>query len=218
MKKIDQLLQKNRLVWRGSQVRQCRAGKLFLPTGFDALDEILPDRGWPAGALVDLLLPDAGPSHSNQYGIGELRLLLPAMRDLVQQKKWLLWISPPHIPYAPALQTAGIDLQRLLVIDSHLSRNNKVWTMEKALQTSGCGMVLCWADVMPMAATRRLQLAAERSGAVAVLFQARKVSTSVAALRLQLAATAAGIQVRLLKARGVIRYPCVELRLYEDFE
>ena len=42
-----------------------------LSTGFPALDEVLPDAGWPMGALTEILVPRAGA--------GELRLVLPAL-------------------------------------------------------------------------------------------------------------------------------------------
>ena len=58
---------------------------------------------------MELLLPCAG--------IGELRLLMPALRALSNtQNRWLAWINPPFIPYAPALQAAGIESSKILLI------------------------------------------------------------------------------------------------------
>ncbi|HWK53948.1 MAG TPA: hypothetical protein VNR18_06245, partial [Hyphomicrobiales bacterium] len=63
---------RNASVWRAEQVaRDAPAG---ISTTHSALDQALPDAGWPLGALTELLC--------EQTGIGELFLLLPALRAL----------------------------------------------------------------------------------------------------------------------------------------
>ena len=79
-----------------------------VPSDFPALDAELPGGGWPASALTEIL-----PQHE---GIGELRLLGPALARLTRAGRCLAWIAPPHLPYAPALAAAGIDLARLLIV------------------------------------------------------------------------------------------------------
>ena len=56
-------------IWRGDD---CAPEPAALPSGFAALDAALPGRGWPQGALTEMLL--------EREGIGELRLTLPAPR------------------------------------------------------------------------------------------------------------------------------------------
>src|SRR6267378_1674310 len=80
-------------IWRGQALS--RAGAPTVPCGFPGLDAELPGGGWPAGALTEIL-----PAHE---GIGELRLLGPALAGLSQRGLRLVWIAPPHLPYAPAL-------------------------------------------------------------------------------------------------------------------
>jgi len=209
---VDKLLHQSRLLWRGSEIKRYREGVHSLPTGYQALDEVLPEKGWPCGALVDFILPQ----HQKRalHGVGELSLLLPVMCQLHVQDKWLLWVDPPYIPYAPALQSAGLNLDRLSLIYNKIGQSNKIWVMEKALRTAGCGMVLCWIDAIPMAASRRLQLAAEQSGATGILFQTKTVTASVASLRLKLKPLPRGLLVEIIKARGASRYLSVELQLY----
>lgn len=213
MNEVDKLLRQSRMLWRGAELKR-HENTSALSTGFKALDRLLPEKGWPRGALIDFILP-----HHKQkvlHGIGELRLLLPAMCGLAEHDKWLLWIGPPHVPYAPALQSAGLDLERLVLIEDKISHSNKIWAMEKALRTAGCGMVLCWVDSIPMAASRRLQLAAEQSGATGVLLQTKKVAVSAACLRLKLTPLKNSLLIELTKARGSSRYPSVELKLHGD--
>ncbi len=212
MSEVDKLLHQSRLLWRGSEIKKCRQDVHSLSTGYQLLDDILPEKGWPVGALVDFILPQ----YQKQvlHGIGELRLVLPAMCQLHVQDKWLLWVDPPYIPYAPALQSAGLNLDRLSLIQNKISHQNKVWVVEKALRTAGCGMVLCWVDALTIAESRRLQLAAEQSGATGFLFQKKTVATSVASLRLKLNPLQGGVLVEIIKARGASRYLSVELQLY----
>src|SRR5512147_2029116 len=65
------------------------------PTGFAALDAVLPVLGGPARALTELL-----PRHA---GIGELRLLGGALALLSARGGGIASIAPPFLPYAPAL-------------------------------------------------------------------------------------------------------------------
>src|SRR5256712_8350327 len=90
-------------IWRGQALS--RAGAPTLPCGFPELEAELPGGGWPAGALTEIL-----PAHE---GIGELRLLGPALAGLSQLGLRLAWIAPPHLPYAPALAAAGIRISNL---------------------------------------------------------------------------------------------------------
>src|SRR2546430_13734680 len=84
-------------IWRGDSLS--RTGAPTLPCGFPGLDAELPGGGWPAGALTEILL-----AHE---GIGELRLLGPALAGLSRRGLRLVWVAPPHLPYAPALAAAG---------------------------------------------------------------------------------------------------------------
>lgn len=166
-----------------------------VPSGYAALDAALPGRGWPAGALTELL-----PRHA---GIGELRLLGAALASLSTQGCGLAWIAPPFLPYAPALAAAGIDLARVLVVKTR-SAQEALWATEQALASKACGAVLVWPESIKYAALRRLQLAAESGRACAFLFRppAAAAEASPAVLRLGLDTCAGGLAVHVLKRRG----------------
>jgi hypothetical protein len=166
-----------------------------VPTGFPALDAELPGGGWPTGCLTECL-----PAHE---GIGELRLLGPALAALSRAGRRLAWIAPPHLPYAPALAAAGIALPQLLIVRTAAARD-ALWAAEQALASAACGAVLLWPGTAKYAELRRLQLAAEKTHALAVLFRAPRTAreASPAALRLALHTAAGGLAVRILKRRG----------------
>jgi len=180
-------------LWRGSEL--ARVSVPSLTTGFPALDAELPGKGWPTGSLTEIL-----PA---RVGIGELRLLGSALADLSAADKRLVWIDPPHRPYAPALAAAGIELARLVIVRTRTDRET-LWALEQALASRTCGAVLAWPSAVKYPELRRLQLAAEGSRALAVLFRPQQaaVESSPAALRIGLAPAAGGLAVHILKRRG----------------
>lgn len=181
-------------IWRGGQLAQT-VGEDTLPTGFAELDEQLPGGGWPRGTLTEILL--------EREGIGELRLLLPALARVSGQSGWLAWVAPPHVPYAPALAASGIRLERLLVARPQTDAD-AWWTAEQALRSGACGAVLTWLDMPDERRMRRLQLGAETGRTWGVLFRsaAAAQARSPAALRLRLEARPHGLAVHILKRRG----------------
>ncbi|MCB1916565.1 MAG: translesion DNA synthesis-associated protein ImuA [Rhodocyclaceae bacterium] len=181
------------LVWRGA--RFAAPPPSGRPSGFAALDAVLPGGGWPRGALIELLC--------EQPGIGELSLLLPQMRQ-VAAPRWLAWVAPPWTPYAPALAQAGVPLERLLWVAPERPREIR-WATRQALLSGSCALVLTWQSELDMAALRRLQLAAEQGATPLFLFRRRRAALqpSPAALRLQLDVGDDGeLSVRVLKRRG----------------
>lgn len=210
---VAELLQNNPArLWRARAQGAASAAPQGLPTGYAALDRCLPGQGWPLQGLVELL--------SDQRGIGELRLLMPALARLCAQRRhakaakmqpaahvgsaggWIVCVSPPYVPYAPALAEWGIDVSRVLVVHGAGATE---WAMNQALRSGACSAVLGWANPRDPHALRRLQLAAEQSQSLAVLFRPLQagLSPSPAVLRLALFGDAQqGLQVRIVKSRG----------------
>ncbi|MGD8274371.1 MAG: hypothetical protein PVJ30_00330 [Thiohalocapsa sp.] len=132
---LDQLLAARADLWRGHATPQ--AAPTGLPTGFRALDAALSGHGWPAAGLSEVL--------SAHHGAG-LALLLPLLAALSRdtqprQPRWLLWVDPPYIPFAPALAARGVDLQRILVV--HAGADG-AWASEQGLRSGTCAAVLAW--------------------------------------------------------------------------
>jgi hypothetical protein len=180
---------------RGGEL--ARVAGACVPTGFPQLDVELPGGGWPTGSFAELL-----PSHE---GIGELRILGPALATLARAGKRLAWIAPPYLPYAPALAAAGIDLAQVLIVRTRAAPD-ALWAAEQALRSAACGAVLVWPAAAKYAALRRLQLAAERGHAMTMLFRPPRAAQepSPAVLRLALHTAAGGLAVRILKRRGAV--------------
>ena len=199
---LQGLLSKHHLVWQDNAGNGKGSG---VSTGFPGLDRVLPTQGWPSGGLVEMVVP--------YWGLGELRLLLPAMVRLNQDKRQIVWIAPPYLPYAPALARAGLDLQYVLVVDAQTG--NVSWAMERLLATRACGMILAWPAYLSDVETRRLQLAAEAGAGLGVVLHTTEAKwrASSAALRLQIHPAEEGVTIDIVKARGGCHRPRVSVAL-----
>jgi hypothetical protein len=180
-------------IWRGRSAAQ-HSG---LSSGFAALDELLPGRGWPRTGLIEILI--------SRFGGGELSLLLPALAAMSRAAaaRWCVWVSPPLMPFAPALVARGVVLERVAVVGG----SRPLWAFQQTLASGACDAVLAWAQRARPRELRRLQLAAERGRTLGVLFRPRRAmrESSAAVLRLGLEPLARGARITLLKGRSARR-------------
>jgi hypothetical protein len=188
---LEQILERHP-VWRG------RASGYFSPavsTAYPVLDRALPGGGWPAGGLTEIL---SGPE-----GIGELGLVLPALASLSWAGKRVVWVAPPHLPYAPALAAAGVDLANLVVVRAP-GRRDALWAAEQVLRSGSCHALLAWFRRAGYRELRRLAVAAEASPAWVALFRPREAAhgASPAVLRIAVEPQGDALAVRILKRRG----------------
>jgi len=202
-------------LWRASQVGR-HAGPVW-PSGFAALDAVLPGGGWPAGTLTELLLPHPG--------VGEWRLLAPALAALQQAAeaqagpRQVLLFDPPAQPCAWTLRALGLDLRQTWLVQpppaepavpatpasssrrrpgrhaavepaAPAATRHTLWALEQALASGQVGAVLAWLPPrLPADALRRLQLAAQAHPGPVFLLRdlATRRQPSAAPLRLALA-------------------------------
>ena len=57
--------------------------------------------------------------------------------------QWIALVSPPHVPYAPALAAAGLDLARIVIVRAGDGADT-LWAMEQALGSGSCSAVIGW--------------------------------------------------------------------------
>lgn len=192
-------------IWRGNHF--AAAPLPVVASGFAELDAQLPGGGWPRGALCELL--------ADGSGLGEMSLLMPALRTVREEGGWSLLVAPPHPLHAPAWAAAEADLAHLAVV-SPASERDALWAMEQALASGAPRLVLGWAAHADARALRRLQVAAAGSRALALLFRPVRAAdeASAAPLRLMLAAGTGGrLSVHLIKRRGPPLAAPIELAL-----
>ena len=220
---VSQLLQdlQGQGLWRASSLRDggdlhghgsCSTGTA---SGFPDLDRHLPDAGWPTSGVTELLC--------RHVGIGEFRLLAPALASLTREtQRWLIMVRPPYIPYPPALLQAGVDLERILICQPG-NRRDYLWAIENALASGSCSGLLAWPGRIDSRQIRRLQVASREGRSWAVLFrhdrEARQASP--AELRIHLSPgqpyrDASALSVRILKRRGGWESGNITLRFNDE--
>lgn len=202
-------------LWRGHQLGSSRAGTVA--TGQPALDAQLPGGGWPKQALTELLAP--------HIGIGEWRLVAPALMAAQRSQGLVMVFDPPAEPMAAALLRFGLALDRLVIVrsdpapspSSSSSSSSRrplaggagaaaCWALEQALKSGHLGAVLAWLPPrLSPEAMRRLQAAAGRHDGVAFVLREAEAALrpSPAPLRLQLQPAGPDrLRVEVLKRRG----------------
>ena len=204
---LEEILQKAD-VWRASDISHANsvdsASASTISTGYQELNQYLAGDGWPTNSLMEFLLDTSG--------IGELRLLTPALSQLSQdQNRWLLMVAPPYIPYAPALLEMGIDISKVLVVTPK-KNTDTLWVLEKALASQSCSAVLAWPQQsLKDMQLRRFQVACKAGHCLGVLFRHSRDAgnPSPAELRIQLQAQPASafnqhshLKLKILKRKG----------------
>lgn len=203
MSHLQALIDSN-VVWRARDLTDSVAAQQqsSIPTGFADLDRLLPGQGWPRDALVEIFV--------DTYGQGELRLLIAGLRHLLNHEaRWLAWVNPPFVPYAPALDTFGIDTNRLLLVHPK-NHQEALWATEKILESGSVSAALAWLHEKELNEPhlRRIQTRAKEGNVWMTLFRplcARR-NFSPAELRLSIdkAQKPPGDQLKLsiLKRKG----------------
>jgi hypothetical protein len=199
------LLQQIPNLWRADALTA--AAPQFVSSGYAQLDAALGG-GWPVPGLLELLC--------DQWGMGELQLLLPLMKTLSESPmptlmsassaatpRPVLWINPPFEPQAIALAQHGMQPAQHWS-SRNLNAADAVWAVEQSLRSGACALVLSWLSGLNMPSLRRLKLAALSGACVGVLFRPPREATQTTAanLRLKLTATHAGLHVELFKVQG----------------
>ena len=190
---LDELLKSQPALWRGSDRYN---DAVAIPTGFAALDSVLPSRGWSLGGVTEFMV--------ERPGIGEISLLLHALKRITRDDgQWAAFINPPYLPYAPALANAGVRLDRLLIIDGK-SDTDALWAAEQILRTQLFTAVAVWVDKSSAQKQRRLQLAAETGRSWAAVYRPAHAlkEHSPVSVRMALSPARGGLNLELIKARG----------------
>ncbi|MAI42283.1 MAG: SOS cell division inhibitor SulA [Gammaproteobacteria bacterium] len=195
--KLEHLISESGL-WRASNINyEFRQG---IPSGYPLLDSHLTRSGWPTDGVTEFLY--------DHYGIGELRLLAPALAYLSQrQSRKILMISPPFIPYPPALNACGINLRELFIVQPKTIQDT-LWVLEQALSSRSCSAVIAWPQKISDKQVRRLQVISKEGNTWNILFRRTNVEASPAELRIRLYTVNShshpysSVHVKIVKQRG----------------
>ena len=190
----------NAHVWRAGELGS--ASVQTVDTAYAALNGVLPGGGWPQGALVEVLQPQAG---QHEWG-----LVAPALARAQAEAPatWMVLVGAPYLPFGPALGARQINMQRLLCVQAGPGQAPALlWATREALQCADVAAVLAWLPDARSAHLRRLQIAAHAHNKLLFVFRPLRAQneSSPAPLRLLIEGTtgdAGNLSVTVLKRRG----------------
>src|SRR5262245_51065572 len=132
------------------------------PTGIAPVDEALPGAGLGLGMTHEWIL-EAG------FAPGDWRAPLILMAFLAGQAGGMLVaIGRRCWPSLWTLRRVGLDLDNCILADPR-DDDQRLWAIDQSLRCPGVSAVLADASGLDMAASRRLQLAAEAGGTLGLL-------------------------------------------------
>ena len=123
--------------------------------GLGAIESAFPNAVFPLGAIHEFISMSPEDSAATNG-------FLSAILSPLLQEGAALWIGSSRTLFPPALTSFGIAPERIIFID--LKREKDIlWTMEEALQCSSLTAVVGEIKELGFTASRRLQLAVEKS-------------------------------------------------------
>jgi cell division inhibitor SulA len=103
-------------------------------------------------------------------GEAELSQLCGQLASLSQQGRWIVLISPPHIGYKHMLASAGVRMDRILLVHTK-DEVETLWAMEQALTSGTSSAVITWTSSLDARDSRRLEIVAKSARALGVVIE-----------------------------------------------
>ncbi len=152
-------LERARALLDGRLGASARPGRV-VASGLAALDAVLPGGGLPVGAVTEL----AGA----RDGGGAMTLAMLLSARAARRRKHVIVVDRHHTLYPPAMVQLGLDTTRLIVVRP-ARWAEAFWVFEEALRCPAVAAVVGSLGRLEVRASRRLQLAAERGGGMALI-------------------------------------------------
>ena len=103
-----------------------------------------------------------------QQSEGLFSLMMPAIYRMMEQKRWLILISPPKSVVQQFRNLPQFDASRLLVVHSK-DDIDVCWAMEGAIRNRTAACIFSWASQVDQRDIKRLKLAARQSNSLNVI-------------------------------------------------
>ena len=186
----DEVLALQNRIRKAETAQRVGQGKI-ISSGCDAIDQLLPGRGYSPGTLVQWLVPDLlGASNATGVNSGEIPpgghaadyLSLLAAIEACKDGKSLVVLDPWCQFYPPAVAALGVDMANLIILRSQpkgqvkdqQSSGDLYWAIDQSLRCSAVGAVWGPLGAIDQRWFRRFQLSAESSGCLGLFIQPAK--------------------------------------------
>lgn len=143
-----------------------------LPFGIAAIDSRLPSGGLALGCLHEV----AGGGNGAVDGAAAAHFVAGIA---ARTRGRVLWCVTRQDLFAPALEQAGLHADRVVYVEAG-DEKSLLACMEEGLRHGGLGAVVAEVARLSMTSSRRLQLAAEGTGAIGIALRRWRRQTEVA--------------------------------------
>jgi protein ImuA len=168
----------------------------WISSGCPGLDRLLPQGGWLRGSLVEWLGESPGG------GAGTLALV--AARQAHGDGGAVVVVDREGIFYPPAAVAWRLDLASTIVVHPESDKDEQ-WALDQALRCEHTAAVLAWPRRLDGRTFRRLQLAAESSGAIGLFVRPATAAREPSWADLRLAVAPRASPVSLPTSSGLLR-------------
>jgi protein ImuA len=127
-----------------------------LDLGIGPIAKAFPNHTFPVGAVHEFICPNREDVSAT------IGFIAGVLKTLMQKDGAAIWITSSRNIYPPALKLFGINPANIIFIDLQKEKD-VLWTMEEALKCEGLAAVIAETKELGFMASRRLQLAVEKS-------------------------------------------------------
>jgi len=191
---LDAILRRSD-VWRGDSRRF--SSQDTLKSGFESLDKLLLHKGWPLGALIEVCQPLS-------CGYSEWQLLAPSLCQI--PSGYIVLLNPPALPFSQGILQMGLDLNRLLIIQTP-DKASFIKSFIELGRSPMCAALMAWQLAFQLSYTDlRKCLLSLCNRNLTVFFRHNSVlqQSSPASLRLAVQRSEQGLDVEVFKQRGTL--------------
>lgn len=173
-------LQRDILPFQGISIAP---GNAELDATLGQMRNAFPGASFPLGAIHEFI------SNAPEDGAATSGFVAGILSSLMRNRGALIWISTGRTVFPPAFPAFGISPDRIIFIDLHREKE-VLWTMEEALKCRGLSAVVGEMKELNFIASRRLQLAVEKSRVTGFILRhnPRSINTTSCLTRWQVTA------------------------------
>lgn len=134
--------------------------------GLGSIEKAFPNACFPTGAIHEFI------SLETEHAAATSGFVSGLLGNLMRAGKACIWISRSRNLFPPAINFFGVAPDQIIFIDLQKDKD-LLWAMEEALKCEGLAAVVGEIDAIDFTASRRLQLAVEKSRVTGFLLRHR---------------------------------------------
>ena len=177
-----------------------------ISSGHKNLDLELPNGTWPQSCLIEML--------SKETTASEMLLLIPTLKKIASQNKYLIMLAPPYLPYIPTFQSFGIREELILVVKTNKVME-KLWVIEQSIRNNSFGALLAWVkEPCTFEKLRKIQLLAKKGNGLNFIFRSLSAKNTPSPSPLRIAVYSQKyplIKLDIIKRRGPTKLKLIDV-------